>query len=96
MKIYCEHDRVFGVVEHNPVGGFPELRVRSPRWRDRHAVAVGHPGRDNAHWNLAEWTRPTITAEGCRDCGLRELPVSDLLTAFEAGHSKYVLTVVLQ
>jgi hypothetical protein len=97
VKIYCEHGRVFGVVELNPVGGFPELRVRTPRWRDRHAAALGHPDdRDNVHWRLAELIHPTYEAEGCRDCGPRQLPVRDLLAAFEAGRSKYVLTVVLQ
>ena len=76
VKIYCEHGRVFGVVEPHPVGGFAELRVRTPRWRDRHAAALGHPeDRDNVHWRLAELNHPTYEAEGCRHCGPRELPV---------------------
>ncbi len=96
MNIFCQHSRVFGVVYQQAPGGDIKLRVRTPRWRNRHAVTLGHPEeRDNSHWNLTLWTRPTVKAEGCRDCGPRQLPVQDLLAAFKAGRSKYVLDSVL-
>jgi len=96
VKIYCQHNGVFGVVYQQAPEADVKLRLRTPRWRNRHAATLGHPEeRDNSHWNLTQWTRPTVTANGCRDCGPREIVVRDLVAAFEAGHSKYVLRVVL-
>ena len=91
MKVYCPHGRVFCVVDANP--GHPELRVRTPRWRDELSAQAGIPGeRDNARWRLDVSHNSPIRAEGCRECGPRELPVRELLIALEAGELKYVLT----
>jgi hypothetical protein len=92
VKLYCQHSGVFGVVYQQAPGADIKLRLRTPRWRNRHAVALGHPEeRDNSHWNLTQWTRPTVMVQGCRDCGPREMLVHDLVSAFEEGRSKYVL-----
>jgi hypothetical protein len=87
--VYCrEHGRAVCVVDLNPIGKFPELRYRDPRWRNRYAPLVGITGRENAFFNLRETTRPTIEAAGCPQCGVRDLSVPDLLAAFEAGRSR--------
>jgi hypothetical protein len=79
---------VLCVVRPNPIGGFVELRYRTPRWRDRYAAITRLESHENAFYNLSEWTRPTVEVGGCRCCGVREISVADLLRAFEDGHAK--------
>ena len=89
MNIYCrEHGRSLGIVRLHR-GAWPELVSRSPRWRDRHSVAVGHPEEPgNSFSNLSLWGRPEIEAKGCRECGPRMLEVETIVRAFEEGRSK--------
>jgi hypothetical protein len=88
--VYCrDHGSDLCIVEMSS-GRFAQLRSRDPRWRDRHAAMAQIEGRHNAVFNigLPDWSRPTVEARGCRDCGPRELPVQDLLAAFAAGLPK--------
>jgi hypothetical protein len=86
--VYCrKHGRAIGEVRLQPIGGFPEFRYRTPRFRDRQAAALGVEGRHNALINLREWSRPTISPNGCRECGEREIKVTTLLTGFDRGRS---------
>ena len=88
MIVYCrEHGRAHGEVRLQPVGGFPEFRYREPRFRDRDAAMLGIEGRHNGGINLREWSRPTISSNGCRECGDREIKVATLLTGFDRGRS---------
>jgi hypothetical protein len=89
--VYCRmHGRSLCVVDKHPVGGFPQLRYRSPRWTAPWAEKSGI-GSDNGTWNLRDTTSTTVEAEGCRDCGPRGLPVAALLAAFDGGLAKISL-----
>ena len=87
MIIYCrEHARSMGKVNLHGSGS-PQFVTRSPRWRDRHSAAMGHPDDLNNSWtNLREWTRPEVRA-WCRVCGDRPIKVTTLLAAFEGGRA---------
>jgi hypothetical protein len=91
--VYCrDHGRAIGVVDLNPVGGFPQFHERTPRWRNRHAATIGEPNeRSNSRTNLREWTRPVVEAHGCRECGRRMLEVGTLVAAFDRGLAKIAL-----
>jgi hypothetical protein len=87
--VYCRiHGGSMGVVGPHPVGGFTQFAERSPRMRAHHMAAARLEGHDSGFYNLERWTRPTVPAAGCGDCGSRELPVKDLRAAFEAGLPK--------
>lgn len=94
MNIYCrEHGRSLGIVRLHG-GAWPEFAARSPRWRDRHSVAVGHPEEPgNSFTNLRMWgpDHPEIEAKGCRECGPRMLEVAVIVHAFEEGLDKLSL-----
>ena len=89
MILYCRiHGANMGFVAPNPVGGFTQIAFRSPRMRAHHMAAARLEGHDSGFYNLDEWSHPTVPAEGCGDCGSRELPVKDLRAAFAAGLHK--------
>jgi hypothetical protein len=90
--VYCDpHAGGLGEVALNPVGGFPEFRYRTPRFRDRYKAFYGIEDRHNGLINLREWGRETISVNGCRDCGEREIDVATLLTEFDRGRPKTFL-----
>jgi hypothetical protein len=87
--VYCRiHDVSMGVVEPNPVGGSLSLGSVTLGCVPITWAAARIEGHDNALYNLAEWSRPTIVVEGCQLCGPREVPVKQLLAAFAAGLPK--------
>jgi hypothetical protein len=87
--VYCRsHARALGVVRRNPVGGFVEFKHRDARFRDRDAQEWGMDAHDTSFVRLDEWTRPMVESRGCRDCGVRDLPVAALVEAFEEDRAK--------
>lgn len=89
MIIWCRiHGNDMGVVEPHPGSGLAELAVRHPRWRNRFAVMAGIEGRHNERQILEDRAIANVEISGCRDCGPREVPIKDLLAAFNAGLPK--------
>ena len=89
MIVWCRiHGNDMGVVERHPGSGLAELAYRDPRWRDRFSVIAGIEGRHNARQILEDRAIAMIKVGGCRECGLREVPIKDLLAAFAAGLPK--------
>jgi hypothetical protein len=90
MNVYCrEHGKSLGVVELSPVG-VRKFVYRSARWRDRHAAMAQIEGRHNANEHLDDRGRgvTTVKTDACGQCGRRDLPINDLIAAFEAGLPK--------
>jgi hypothetical protein len=91
--VYCDaHARAHGVVRRNPVGGFIEYSFRDSRFRERNAQAWGFDGHDTSWERLEGRTRWLVVhSRGCRDCGVRDLPIAALVEAFKEGKSKLTL-----
>lgn len=92
MIVYCrEHSLAHGVVRRNPVGGFVEFRFRDPRLHAARDAALGFDDRDTSGERLEERTVQMVQSKGCRDCGVRDLPIAALVEAFEEGRAKVSL-----
>ena len=89
MIVWCRiHANDMGIVEPHPGSGLAELSYRDPRWRDRFGVMAGIEGRHNARQILEGRAIAMIAVGGCRECGPREIPIKDLLAAYNAGLPK--------
>jgi hypothetical protein len=81
---------VHGIVERVPATGKLRFAYRSARWRDRFSAMLPDHSHENSR-RILDPADSMVEAEGCRCCGVRELPVEDLIEAFEEGRSKMSL-----